>query len=396
MNKNDTTYKSPISGEEYLALDRETRAKYRPVDSKRLRLPRFAIIFFIIGAVATALYVTMIFSPQFSDWFNSNVSVYVRFALGKLTSIFPFSVAELIVWLIPLGAFLLLRYAILKWCDTWRTVGIFLLCLLSVVALFLSLFVFTFAAGYRGRTMDEKMELDKENITADELYSVALELAEQANKLAPEILYGDNGFSIMPHTMDEMNTKLIDAFDTLCEEYSFIPNTYTRIKPVLLSEGMSYMHITGIYTFFTGESNLNVNFPDYTLPFTAAHELAHGRGVAREDEANFIAFLVCIASDDPYIRYSGYVNMYEYVSSSLSKADKVLYRDSQSRLNRGIIGEFSAYSDFYSKYRNSVASNVSGSVNDAFLQIQGTPGTVSYGMVTQLTVGYFRKISPKT
>ena len=99
----------------------------------------------------------MIFSPQFSDWFNSNVSVYVRFALGKLTSIFRFSVAELIAWLIPLGAFLLVRYAILQWCDTWRTVGIFLLSLLSAVALFLSLFVLTFAAGYRGRTMDEKV-----------------------------------------------------------------------------------------------------------------------------------------------------------------------------------------------------------------------------------------------
>ena len=50
--------------------------------------------------------------------------------------------------------------------------------------------------------------------------------------------------------------------------------------------------------------------------------MAHQRGIAREDEANFIAFLVCMASDDPYIRYSGYLEVYEYVASSLYSDDR--------------------------------------------------------------------------
>ena len=164
----------------------------------------------------------------------------------------------------------------------------------------------------------------------------------------------------------------------------------SRVKPVLVSEVMSYMHITGVYSFFTGEANLNVNFPAYTLPHTAAHEMAHQRGIAREDEANFMAFLVCIRSDDPYIRYSGYLNAYEYVASALYRADKDLYYQAVTRLGESVKAELVAYSEFYDQYRDSTVSQVSGAVNDSYLQSQGTPGTISYGMVVDLTVAYYK------
>ncbi|MBQ9161655.1 MAG: DUF3810 domain-containing protein [Clostridia bacterium] len=392
MNKTNTP-KNIIKKEEYLSLDGSARAAYRSVNPKYERLPIFCKIFFALGVVALVIYVIMSLSADAADWFNQNVSTHIRFALAAVTSVLPFSLAEAVIWTAPLLLFLILRYAVRTRCDTWRTVGVFILVLSSVVALFLSVFVFTFAAGYRGRTIDEKMELDKDNITAEELYAISEEVASRANELAPEILYGNDGFSYMPYTINEMNSKLIEAYDKVSESYSFIPNAYTRVKPVLLSEGLSQMHITGVYTFFTGESNLNVIFPDYTLPFTAAHELAHQRGIAREDEANFVAFLVCTASGDPYIKYCGYVNMYEYLASSLRSADKNLYREVYGGLHPSIKGEFAAYSDFYDRYRDSVASDVSGTINNAYLQSQGTAGTVSYGMVTRLTVGYFRKTS---
>jgi len=49
-----------------------------------------------------------------------------------------------------------------------------------------------------------------------------------------------------------------------------------------------------------------------------------------------------------------------------------------------------AYSDFFEKYRDSVASEVSGVVNDTFLTIQGTEGSASYGMVVDLAVAYYK------
>ena len=156
---------------------------------------------------------------------------------------------------------------------------------------------------------------------------------------------------------------------------------------MLLSHAMSYTHITGVYTYFTGEANLNVAFPDYTLPYTAAHELSHQRGIARENEANFVAFLVTAGSEDPYIRYSGYLNLFEYVASALYAADAELYTEVLKTLDANVIGELRAYSAFFDTYRDSVAADVSGAVNDTHLKLHGnSAGTASYGLVVDLAV----------
>jgi hypothetical protein len=256
--------------------------------------------------------------------------------------------------------------------------------------MFLSSFVLTFASGYRGAKLEEKLGVSAEEIDRYDLYNTAEYLVGEINKLSPEIEYDAEGFSVMPYSFKEMNDKLIEAYAIFADEHDFINSFYSKLKPVLLSEAMSYAHITGIYTYFTGESNLNVSFPDYSIPFTAAHELSHQRGIAREDEANMMAFLVCVGSDDTYIRYCAYVNMYEYVANALYKADKELFRKIDKMLDQSVIKEQVAYSKFFEKYAKSVTSQVSGTVNDIYLQSQGTEGSRSYGMVVDLTVAYLK------
>jgi hypothetical protein len=263
--------------------------------------------------------------------------------------------------------------------------------------MFLSSFILTFSAGYRGTTLDQKLEIDADAVSAQDLYNSADYLSDRINELSKNITYKANGFSEMPYSFEEMNKRLIDAYDKYSKGHYFINNYYSRLKPVLISEVMSYAHITGVYTFFTGESNLNINFPDYSIPYTAAHELAHQRGIAREDEANMVAFLVSMESDDEYIRYSAYVNVFEYIMNALYRADKDLYMKVYSKLDKSVISEQVAYGKFFKKYEKSVTSQVSGTINDAYLQSQGTPGRKSYGMVVDLTVAYLKneKLIPK-
>ena len=60
-----------------------------------------------------------------------------------------------------------------------------------------------------------------------------------------------------------------------------------------------------------------------------------------------MAFLVCIESDDAYIRYSGYVQLYEYVSSSLAEADRGLYVKSFNSLPTPVKKEMIAFGNFF-------------------------------------------------
>jgi hypothetical protein len=174
-------------------------------------------------------------------------------------------------------------------------------------------------------------------------------------------------------------------------EYSLLTNYHSRVKPVYFSTVMSDLGISGIYSFFTGEANVNVEYPDYCLPFTSAHELAHQRGICRENEANFVAFLVCISSDDDYIRYSGYLGMYEYLASALYRTDTDLYNEALKSVPKAAIYDMIASSKVYEQHKDSPLGRINERLNDAYLKANGTEGVVSYGYVVRLAVGYYKE-----
>ena len=305
---------APISRADYMALPSHERANYRPVNPRYERLPVACIVIYAISAMCLILYILQRSIPAFADFFNRYISSVFRAIFSFVTGWIPFSVSECVLILLPLILFWTIRYAVRRRCDTWRCVAVFIAILLSVVLSLGSIFVLNFSAGYYGAPLEEKLNLDTENIQDDELFDTARYLVDNLNQLSPTIEYDVTDFSDMPYDISSMNGHLMDGYEILAEDASFIPHFSSCVKPVLLSEGMSYLHITGVYSFFTGESNINTAFPDFTIPYTAAHELAHQRGVAREDEANFIAFLVCLNSNDPYAQYCAYLNMFQYVA----------------------------------------------------------------------------------
>lgn len=356
-------------------------------------MPGYAFVLFGIAALSLVIELIAVCSPRFADGFNATVGAFVRAALAHLTSWIPFSLAEMLVYLVPVILVLIAILAYRRHCGSWRTCLIFTASMVSVFSLFFSLFVFSFGTGYRTTPLPEKMGFETGEVSGGDLAATAEYLAQQVNITANGVSFGDDDFSVMPYSLKEMNRKLLAAYSTVSDRYSFIQTLHSNVKPVLASKAMSYTHITGVYSYFTGEANLNTYFPDYTIPFTAAHELAHQRGIAREEEANFVAFLVCEASDDPYIRYSGYRNLFEYVASALYGADREAYAALLDTLDARVIAELRAYNAFFEPFRDSTASKVSDTVNDGYLKFHGSEeGTASYGLVVDLAVAYLREI----
>jgi len=75
-------------------------------------------------------------------------------------------------------------------------------------------------------------------------------------------------------------------------------------KPSLFGNIMSYTGILGYYNPFTAEAQYNSALPSTYLPFTLAHESSHQLGFAREQEANFVGYLLGIHSKNTELRYS--------------------------------------------------------------------------------------------
>ena len=363
----------------------------KPKRKQKRGMPIALIVIYAMTAFAGLFYVLYRNVPALADAYNHTVGALVRRIMAYLTVLMPFSVAEGLLIASPVILGFLIYSGIRYHNRSIRDALVYCGSVLSVLCIVFQLFVFGFAPGYYGYTVDRTLGMERKDVSPEELYETAVILVTEINRVNDDVVFLQNGFSMMPYTLSAMNDKLIEAYDMLSLRYDAVRNFYSKVKPVALSEGMSYTHITGVYTFFTGESNLNVSFPDYTLPYTAAHELAHQRGFAREDEANLIAFLACDASSDPYIRYSGYVGMYQYVMNALYRANKDLYREVYLMSEESLRAEQTAYAEFFQKYEHSKVGEVSGAINNSYLQSQGTVGTKSYGMVVDLAVAYFRK-----
>ena len=362
----------------------------------KTKLKKIFSPFFIASAaiLAAGLLVRLAASQStaFADFWQSGIATFPRAALAYLTNIFPFSIAESMILLSPLLIVSLIYFAGKGNSDSWTGTFRYSFNLVGVAAIVYAMLLINFSAGYYTTPLDKRLGLDRQNVSAQDLYDTAYELAEGVRADVDEVEFTYGGGSVMPYGLREMDAKLNDAYAKAYEKYDFLSRFYSNPKPVALSEPWTYTHISGVYTFFTGEANLNVNFPDYTLPYTAAHEMAHQRGISREDEANFVAFLVCIESDDPYIRYSGYTSVFEYVASSLYSADKELYRSLyRERVPAPYKNEMAAYNEFFEKYRENKAAEVSEKVNNGFLQAHGQEeGVRSYGLVVDLAVAYYK------
>ena len=79
---------------------------------------------------------------------------------------------------------------------------------------------------------------------------------------------------------------------------------------------------TGIFIAFTGESSISTTTFTTSVPFTMCHEIGHRMAFARENEANFAAFLACSVSNDEAFRYSGYYLAFVYCYNALYRVDR--------------------------------------------------------------------------
>jgi hypothetical protein len=161
-------------------------------------------------------------------------------------------------------------------------------------------------------------------------------------------------------------------------------------KPLrVLSPILCRLGLTGFYFPWTGEANFN----DLVLPWervhTIAHEKAHQRGIAREDEANFVGALACLTSKDPWLRYAGAFFAENDLLNALARARAPEIGALLRRRAPGVVRDQEAERAFWERYRGA-AEKVSRAVNDTYLKSQGVrEGALSYEESARLLTLYF-------
>ena len=94
-------------------------------------------------------------------------------------------------------------------------------------------------------------------------------------------------------------------------------NQHPHAKTMVFTPLSSMAGVTGSMGPFFCEFTLNGDILAHDYPATYAHEFAHFLGVANEGEANFYSYIVCTASADKQVRFSGYYHIFLHVLNNV-------------------------------------------------------------------------------
>jgi len=323
--------------------------------------------------------------------------LYPRFGgrLGRAAGFFPFSLAEGLVVagvLFTAGAAAFGVRRVLRGHATLRALLAAWVANLALAAgLGYFLFVLLWGLNYARPPLSTLASLPIAPTSAQELGELAVDLVDAANREReglPEAAAGalriDGGFASVAR-------RVALGYAAASVRLPLLSGATAPPKPVLLSGLLSRAGITGIYFPFTGEPNVNTTVPDVELPFSAAHEVAHQRGFAREDEANYVGYLACRFHPDPDFRYAGLLAASHYVLAALHTVDPRTADHVRARRSEAVLRDEAALWAWTLRYRGR-ASEVGRRVNDAYLKTQGqAEGVRSYGRMVDLLLAERRK-----
>ncbi len=331
------------------------------------------------------------------------------FAFARLSS---FSLAELFLTLLLAASIVWLAWTARRlYVRRGQARRVLLVSLaariLWLCAFGLTLFMLAFGFNYQRPPLAETFQLAPREPTASEIETISRAVIEGINRNYAESHSSgiddardtndagsaNNVDSRMPLTRAELYQTLEAAYEREPLLQGVASRSVVPPKPVYFSGLMSRFGISGVYSPLTGEPNYNAIQPDFDLPFVVAHEMAHQRGFAREDEANFIAFLICTKATHPYVRYSGYLNALR-VLGVLYRLAPERYREMVTTIGEGGRADLKTRAKFWASYTGRLSS-FGNNLNHMYLKANGIKsGVKNYNEAVWLIIGYYLKQMP--
>jgi len=357
------------------------------------RLIKWILYSFLLLGVVLSL-----FAPRFSQLIEYGYSTKLYYwtirNYSLLTGLFPFSLAELIVlstivfMIYQIGRSIVIfnknRKGFVK--GLFKKSGRLALGLVFVYVIF----ILMWGLNYSRMTFAEISGLPVEPVSVNELAELALDLTHRANDLRSQVAENDRDTMTLPDGIRDMFYRAHLGYEKASEIYPELGGRYGRPKGVRLSHYWSYTGISGAFFPFTAEANVNINMPHFMLPATTTHEMAHQRGFAREDEANYIAYLTCTLHPDADFQYSGVIFALMSTMNALQRHDTETWREIRVLYSEEVNRDLRDWQDYIERYQGPV-KQLSTSVNNTYLKAnRQKDGVHSYGRMVDLLLAEFR------
>ncbi|SMC97422.1 DUF3810 domain-containing protein [Pedobacter nyackensis] len=244
---------------------------------------------------------------------------------------------------------------------------------LQVLSFFLILYlVFKLLWGlnYSRRPIAMQLGISNEKYTTPQLVSLGEYFIGRLNNLQHVKKH--------TYTVPQLQEKAKVAYDGMQQKNTFFTYKTPAVKSVLNSWVITKIGIEGYYSPLSGEANVNMRLPLTSLPFVTCHEIAHQLGIAREDEANLVGYLVASNSSDAYFQYSAVYEVFKNIIFEIRLKSPNDYERLYNTINAVTISDLKADRDFWKKYNSNMFAYMDVAF-DRFLKLNSqAKGTDSY------------------
>ncbi|RBP66702.1 uncharacterized protein DUF3810 [Alkalibaculum bacchi] len=349
------------------------------------------VVSIFIAFIAFLTWLLTIFASKnpetVESMYSSTIYPYIAKFLSAFNGFVPISLAEILLFVLLLFLVLLLLKPKLFFNKKTQ----FFHFLVRTISLLYIGFYLLWGFNYYRLDYIEIANMNTEPATMQELEELTVQTIRKINLVRQGLQEDSNGVFVLKDSFGELSKKAQKAFYKEDNDLLFPINGHA--KPIFLSQWMSFTGIMGIYIPYTFEPNINTDIPPQNLPSTIIHEMAHQRGFAKEEEANFIAYKVSTNHSDPIFQYSGYYLAMQYLMEEMHKLDESSYKIIYSTISDAVKRDME-YSRNYWKAKEGKAEELAHKLNDNYLKANNqTQGILSYNGVVKLLLSDFKDTS---
>lgn len=335
----------------------------KPLLRRLLLLLALSALVYVFG------YFPQLVAPLYSEGLYRLTSVIQRF----LSGLFPFALGDFLYLLLILyviralyGFYKKIAEKRLQHNDRFHIP----IQLLNFLLLLYLIFKILWGLNYSRIPVARQLGIHNEKYNTKELALLGRFFIAQLNQL--------QNLKRSTYTTAQLEREAKMAYDKMRRKNRLFNYASPSVKPVLNSWIVTKIGIEGYYNPLSGEANINMRLPETSLPFVTCHEIAHQLGIAREDEANLLGYLVGINSENPDFRYSAAYNMLKSILFEIRVKSPEDYEQLHQTINPVTLKDIQNDRDFWQKY-NSDMYLYFGLAFDRFLKLNNQPkGTESY------------------
>ncbi|MFK7923293.1 MAG: DUF3810 domain-containing protein [Bacteroidia bacterium] len=261
--------------------------------------------------------------------------------------------------------------------------------LLGLISIILVVFFWGWGYNYQRQPIEHRLEMQIDSLTMEDVEQEFLWATDALIKAHAQLGDRDTSQSILATALpEELEKHMRDNLKTVLQSNDYPTPGRVRARRVFPKGTLFQIGASGVYLPWIGEGHIDAALPPVSQPYTMAHELAHGYGFGDEGSCSFWAYLACMESENPNVRYSASFGYWREVAGQYIYVDTTSFKMVRNQLPQGVKRDLVEIRNTLKKYPG-FFPKTSATLYDIYLKGQGIrEGRANYSRVVDLLVAW--------